>query len=290
MGNIDDIDSTNPITINTLGRNYTVNRYYNINILKENYTLMLTNNTNSTSIPFILKTEDIVISLLLAFIALGSFAGNTLVILSVATRKRLRTVTNCFVVSLAIADCLVSLLVLPLNIKLQLTGTWQLGIILCDLWISTDVMLCTASILNLCCISLDRYFAITRPLMYATKRSKRLALIMIANVWLLSVIITCPPIFGWQEEGRHLDDAQCYLIRDPGYIIYSAMGSFFIPLLVMSFVYVRIFMVAREREKRLKPYRRSFVNRGSHYTNINQHRPCQRNGVNEYNMVEVAAK
>ena len=265
---------------------YNFTDYHYIDSSKINLSWLLqdiSNVTNTSSLPFVLKTEDVVISVMLAFIALGSFAGNTLVILSVATKKRLRTVTNCFVVSLAIADCLVSLLVLPLNIKVQLTGSWKLGVILCDLWISMDVMLCTASILNLCCISLDRYFAITRPLMYATKRSKRLALIMIANVWILSAIITCPPILGWQEEGRHLDDTECYLIRNPGYIIYSAMGSFFIPLLVMSFVYVRIFMVAREREKRLKPYRRSFINRGPQYQNIVL-APCSsRDGLSVYN-------
>lgn len=202
---------------------------------------------------------------LLSLISLCAVFGNSLVIISVYRNRKLRTLTNCFVVSLATADLLVGLLVLPLSIKVEVTGTWRLGMPLCDLWISCDVMLCTASILNLCCISVDRFFAITRPLAYATKRSKKLALVMIAVVWVLSIIITCPTILGWREEGRGRQDLYCYLIKDPGYVIYSSLGSFYIPLIIMIFVYARILHVTRKRNKMLKPYCTTFVfdkNRG----------------------------
>ena len=123
---------------------------------------------------------------LLSLISLCAVFGNSLVIISVYCNRKLRTITNCFVVSLATADLMVGLLVLPLSIKVEITGTWGLGVILCDMWITFDVMLCTASILNLCCISLDRFFAITNPLVYATKRSKKLAVIMIGDLFINS--------------------------------------------------------------------------------------------------------
>lgn len=201
--------------------------------------------------------EKCLVSFVLGTIALSAVIGNVLIILAVWKYRRLRTVTNCFVVSLASADLLVSILVLPLNITVEVTGQWLFSGLLCDLWVSCDVLLCTASILNLCCISLDRYFAITKPLLYSTRRSKRLAIFMVGVAWGLAAIITCPPIFGWKEEGRDLANG-CALTRDPGYIIYSASGSFFIPLFVMLFVYARIYHVARKREKRLRPYWRSF--------------------------------
>ncbi|CAH0394701.1 unnamed protein product [Bemisia tabaci] len=76
--------------------------------------------------------------------------------------------------------------------------SWELGWLLCDIWISLDVCLCTASILSLCAISVDRYFAVTEPLNYSRRRrSKRLAACMILIVWLMAFTITCPPIFGW---------------------------------------------------------------------------------------------
>ncbi|XP_064601028.1 tyramine/octopamine receptor-like [Liolophura sinensis] len=201
----------------------------------------------------------ICVGFILCIIDVVALLGNVLVIVAVASTKRLKTVTNCFVVSLATADLLLSLSVMPLGIMVEMVGSWPLGAALCDMWISLDVLLCTASILNLCCISLDRYLAISRPLLYATKRSKRLALLMIFVVWCASVIVTCPPIFGWKEHGRYEHSNQCGLTKDPGYIIYSAMGSFFIPMLVMVFVYARIYKIVFDREKRLLPYRRSLL-------------------------------
>ena len=205
----------------------------------------------------------VIVGIILSSLALAACLGNILVVLSVCTNRRLRTVTNFYVVSLAISDLCVSILVMPLGIVVELTGKWLFGSVVCEIWVSCDVMLCTASILNLCCISLDRYFAITKPLVYSTKRSKRLALSMIAVVWVAAVAITCPPIFGWREKDRLDDSSFCTLTKDPGYIIYSSLGSFYVPLTVMVFVYIRIFIVAIKREKRLRPYKRNFVS-GSH--------------------------
>ena len=90
----------------------------------------------------------------LILIDLTTIVGNLLVVLAVMTTKSLHTVTNSFIVSLACADMLVAVLVMPLSIYTVIYNTWIFGNIICDLWISCDVMLCTASILNLCCISL----------------------------------------------------------------------------------------------------------------------------------------
>lgn len=73
---------------------------------------------------------------------------------------------------------------------------------------------------------LYRYFAITRPLAYAVKRSVRLALIMIGVVWLVSALITCPPIFGWNDRNQNSTD--CEYIADQGYVVYSALGMRFL--------------------------------------------------------------
>lgn len=218
-----------------------------------------TDNGNNTQVQEIDLLRCITVGIALSMIAVASFVGNLLVVLAIWTNRRLRTVTNCFVASLAMADLLVSLLVMPLHIVVELSGSWWFGFVVCDIWTSLDVLFCTASILNLCCISVDRYFAITRPLIYATKRSKKLALIMIAVVWVASTLITCPPIFGWQEKDRWRDDTVCVLTKDPGYIIYSSLGSFFVPMVIMLFVYAKIFRVTYERETRLQPYRRSVM-------------------------------
>jgi len=97
---------------------------------------------------------------------------------------------------------------------LQLNGEWSLGQQVCDMWTSLDVMLCTASILNLCAISIDRYFVITHPLQYATKRTPLRMAMMIVAVWALSALISVPALVVWKASPV---EGQCYLSQDLGY-------------------------------------------------------------------------
>ncbi|EPB80876.1 hypothetical protein ANCCEY_00078 [Ancylostoma ceylanicum] len=70
-----------------------------------------------------------------------------------------------------VTDLLVGLVVMPMSLlDLLHNHRWPLGKFLCGLWATSDVLLCTASILNLCVISLDRYMAITSPLKYPRTR------------------------------------------------------------------------------------------------------------------------
>lgn len=74
---------------------------------------------------------------------------------------------------------------------------WILGAILCDLWTSTDVLLCTSSILNFLIISIDRYLIINHPFKYAPLRKAKLQVLMISGVWVISSLVSLPPVFGW---------------------------------------------------------------------------------------------
>lgn len=165
-----------------------------------NTTLNKNSTTSTTLTPFWIQILTLTCMIL---IDISAFFGNLLVICAFFRTRRLQTVTNYFIASLAFADALVAIFVLPLSIYYyQRDRSWKLGLILCDLWVSSDVLLCTSSILNLTCISVDRYMAITRPLTYTAYRSKFLARVMILLVWIVSVVITCPPIFGWRDSNR----------------------------------------------------------------------------------------
>ncbi|XP_049957915.1 octopamine receptor-like [Schistocerca serialis cubense] len=130
-------------------------------------------------------------------------------------------------------------------------GKWHFGWQICQVWISLDVLLCTASILSLCAISVDRYLAVTQPLNYSRRRrSKKLALLMILVVWVLAVAITCPPILGWYDKTQS-KETECRYSRNQGYVIFSATGSFYLPLAVMLYVYARISCVIARRHSQL---------------------------------------
>ncbi|PNF21105.1 putative tyramine receptor 2 [Cryptotermes secundus] len=192
--------------------------------------------------------EAAVTALTLTSIILLTVVGNILVILSVFTHKPLRIVQNFFIVSLAVADLTVALLVLPFSVAVQILGRWEFGIHVCKLWLTCDVLCCTASILNLCAIALDRYWAITDPINYAQKRTLKRVLFMIGVVWVLSGVISSPPLIGWNDwpEVFH-NDTPCQLTSQQGYVVYSSLGSFFIPLFIMTVVYVEIFIATKRR-------------------------------------------
>ncbi|XP_043542709.1 D(2) dopamine receptor A-like [Chiloscyllium plagiosum] len=127
--------------------------------------------------------------------------GNVLVCLAVSRERALQTTTNYLIVSLAVADLLVATLVMPWVVYLEVVGEWRFGWVHCDIFVTLDVMFCTASILNLCAISIDRYMAVAMPMLYNTRySSKRRVTLMITMVWALSFAISCPLLFGLKNH------------------------------------------------------------------------------------------
>lgn len=119
---------------------------------------------NSTSPSTLLEEEapekstftSVIICLLCGLVILGTLFGNILVCVAVAVTRKLRTPSNSLIISLAFSDLLIAVAVMPFAAVLEVTGSWIFGQVVCDLWTSLDVLLCTSSILNLCVISIDR--------------------------------------------------------------------------------------------------------------------------------------
>ncbi|XP_060586334.1 5-hydroxytryptamine receptor 1A-like [Ruditapes philippinarum] len=175
--------------------------------------------------------------------------GNVLVIVAVISDKRLRKVGNVFIINLAVSDCLVGIFVSPLAITYDITSDWLLGNVMCDIWVSLDIISCTASILNLCAIAYDRYRAITEPMTYARQRTFSRAWCVVAFVWIYSFLIALPRFLGWRDEDEEAQDGNCFISREIGYTLYSTFGAFFLPLLFMIFFYYRIFCATCTRKK-----------------------------------------
>lgn len=127
----------------------------------------------------------------------------------------------------------------------EVLGKWPFGARVCDTWVAFDVLSCTASILNLCMISVDRYWAITRPLDYGVKRTPARMCCCVALVWISSACISLPPLLVLGNEHGQEGDEQCQVCQEFGYQIYATLGSFYIPLAVMAAVYYQIFQAAK---------------------------------------------
>ncbi|XP_015993681.2 D(4) dopamine receptor [Rousettus aegyptiacus] len=174
-------------------------------------------------------------------------AGNSLVCVSVAAERALQTPTNYFVVSLAAADLLLALLVLPLFVYSEVQGgVWLLSPGLCDALMAMDVMLCTASIFNLCAISVDRFVAVALPLRYNRQSGGGRQLLLIGATWLLSAAVAAPVLCGL-NDARGRDPAACRL-EDRDYVVYSSVCSFFLPCPLMLLLYWATFRGLRRWE------------------------------------------
>ncbi|XP_035273321.1 D(4) dopamine receptor-like [Anguilla anguilla] len=174
--------------------------------------------------------------------------GNVLVCLSVYTENALKTTTNYFIVSLAVADLLLAVLVLPLFVYSEFQGgVWALNMTLCDGLMTMDVMLCTASIFNLCAISIDRFIAVSVPLNYNRKYVDQRQIILLSGTWVLALAVASPVIFGINNV-PHRDPRECKL-EDDNYIIYSSVCSFFIPCPIMLLLYCGMFRGLRRWEE-----------------------------------------
>lgn len=152
---------------------------------------------SSTMIELLIKYS---IGSLLIFIIFMSISGNILVCVAIYTDRRLRKLGNLFLASLALADLFLASLVMTFAVANDLLGYWPFGESFCEIWIASDVMCCTSSIINLCAISLDRFIHIKDPLRYENWMTKKVILSSVTAIWLVSALVSFLPIsLGWHR-------------------------------------------------------------------------------------------
>ncbi|XP_054647502.1 alpha-1A adrenergic receptor-like [Dunckerocampus dactyliophorus] len=196
-------------------------------------------------------SRAIPLGLVLGAFIVFAIAGNILVILSVVCNRHLRTPTNYFIINLAIADLLLGTTVLPVSATQEILDYWVFGRIFCDIWAAVDVLCCTASIMSLCVISIDRYIGVSHPLQYPGIVTEKRALLAMLGVWVLSVVISIGPLLGWKQPPSP-DDTVCLITEEPFYALFSSLGSFYIPLVVILSMYCRVYIVAKRTTKNLE--------------------------------------
>ncbi|XP_071773403.2 histamine receptor H2a [Centroberyx gerrardi] len=206
-----------------------------------------------------MMSSEVVLAVSVSLLILLTIGGNVLVCLAVCASRRLRCLTNCFIVSLAVTDLLLGILVLPFSALNLLSDDWPLGPTFCNLYICMDVMLCTASILTLLAISVDRYLAVTMPLRYASLVLPwRVAVVMVC-VWTVSLALSFLPIqMGWntadgsvQNHGPGDPDRVCRFELNRSYVVTDSLLTFFLPLVAMCWTYLHILRIARAQAKRI---------------------------------------
>ncbi|XP_071228151.1 5-hydroxytryptamine receptor 6-like [Salvelinus alpinus] len=224
---------------------------------------------------------------MLTLIILMTACGNTLLITLVFAQRSLRNTSNCFLVSLFLSDLMVALVVMPPAMLNVLCGAWVLSPGFCPVWLCFDVMCCSASILNLCVISLDRYLLIISPLRYKQRMTLPRALLLVGGAWSLAALASFLPIkMNWHSLGHRSDhfpmhgagsanistypelslrypasyfqlspsdglSFQCRLRVTLPFALVASVLTFFLPSSAICFTYCRILLVARRQARRV---------------------------------------
>ncbi|XP_031557172.1 probable G-protein coupled receptor No9 [Actinia tenebrosa] len=196
------------------------------------------------------------ITTFLVLLILCTLVGNFLVIWNIFTTRRLRFSAFFFVASLAVADFLVGLVVLPISLAyhltFEMTGRWIFGSWTCKAWLLSNFWFCSASILNLCLVSWDRYVAVTSPLYYKVRISDTRVKTLIGMIWFLSFCLAIV-----LSTGIHLNSASSTKNCTVQSLnkIFTAIGVvfvFFLPAIFLGFVNTRVWLITRTHQKRIQ--------------------------------------
>ncbi|XP_033846511.2 trace amine-associated receptor 1-like [Periophthalmus magnuspinnatus] len=180
----------------------------------------------------------------LGTVAVVTMCGNMLVIFAVIYFRQLHAPTNYLVLSLAMADLLVGAIVLPFSILLFVSPCWNQHEILCRVRGGFDIMSCICSILNLCFISIDRYYAVCKPLSYRSKMNVYGTVVMVLITWAISVLCGIVMSVGGQKQ-----ETRCAFFQNLNLGVVAAVVAFYVPAIIMFTIYIKILFVAQRQAR-----------------------------------------
>ncbi|XP_042156496.1 adenosine receptor A2b-like [Oncorhynchus tshawytscha] len=201
--------------------------------------------------PDLVVSPNVVYMVAELIIATLSTVGNLLVCAAVGLNRKLRTVTNYFLVSLAVADICVGALAIPCAI-LTGVGVPRHNLYLCLLMLSVLIMLTQSSIFSLLAVAVERYVAIFLPFRYHTLMTPRNAILVILVTWVLAFLIGLVPLMGWHKTPP--DSGYCFFVFvvDMTYMVYfNFFACVLAPLVVMFLIYAKIFVTVKRQVRRI---------------------------------------
>ncbi|XP_061563468.1 adenosine receptor A1-like [Cololabis saira] len=184
-------------------------------------------------------------------IAFSSTLGNLLVCVAVGFNRKLRTVTNYFLVSLAVADVCVGTVAIPCAILTDM-GVPRDSLYLCLLMLSVLIMFTQSSIFSLLAVAVERYVAIFMPFRYHVLMTPRNAALVILATWVLAFLIGLVPLMGWHKAPPESGYCFFVFVVDMTYMVYfNFFACLLMPLLIMFLIYAQIFATVKRQVRRI---------------------------------------
>uniref|UniRef100_A0A8C4X3V5 G-protein coupled receptors family 1 profile domain-containing protein n=1 Tax=Erpetoichthys calabaricus TaxID=27687 RepID=A0A8C4X3V5_ERPCA len=192
---------------------------------------------------------SVLLYILACVLVVLTFCGNLVVIISISHFKQLHTPTNLLVLSLAVADFFVGVLIMPIMIIQSIETCWYFGEVFCFIYSFFLALLTTTSIINLAVIAIDRYIAICHPLTYSNKITVQIGAMAVAAIWISSITYTVTMILsGGNTEGVIGVDpcpGDCTSVFNSTWATIDLIYSFLLPVFIMVTLYAKIFLIAK---------------------------------------------
>ncbi|XP_002731735.2 galanin receptor type 1-like [Saccoglossus kowalevskii] len=175
--------------------------------------------------------------------------GNVLVLFSIQRCRRLQNVTNTFLASLATADLILIVIVIPFQTPTYFQWRWELGEFMCKALSYLTLLSSSCSVFMLTAMSVERYLVIVHPLLAKSMITMGRTRKVIVGVWLVAIIYSVPPLYFKKQLSWDFPNFTVYHtcttiwpsdVWGKAYSLYLLFGMYIIPFLVMYFCYARI--------------------------------------------------
>ncbi|XP_047198600.1 trace amine-associated receptor 13c-like [Hippoglossus stenolepis] len=186
-------------------------------------------------------------------VSVFTVALNLLNVLSLSLSRQLHTPTNILLLSLAVSDLLVGLLLMPGEI-LRMWSCWFLGDLVCSLYNYVSFIVTSASVGDMVLISVDRYVAICDPLRYGTRVTEGRVKVCVCACWLVSVFYNSIYVKDDLMRPGRLNSCygECLIVI--GYVAGAVdlVLTFVVPITVIVVLYTRVFVVAVSQARAMR--------------------------------------
>ncbi|XP_035242239.1 trace amine-associated receptor 7f-like [Anguilla anguilla] len=205
-----------------------------------------------------LTGADVLLYASVAVVVTLTVCGNLLVIISICHFKQLQTPTNFLLLSLAMSDFLVGVIVMPLYFTMLIDAQRCFDILYCTIFNVASYYLPCISIYNVALIAVDRYLALSNPFHYSMKMTVNVTLRIIAILWLYSLIYNMLLLYfngNITDMKANITCGECIVNVNTVWAIVDFISVFVLPCSIIIFIYLNIFAIAKKHANKIRSVR-----------------------------------
>ncbi|XP_036406029.1 trace amine-associated receptor 13c-like [Megalops cyprinoides] len=202
-----------------------------------------------------LTAVDVLMYSAAAAVVFLTVCGNLLVIISICHFKQLHTPTNLLLLSLAVADFLVGVTVMPFHFVMLIESHWCFDAVVCTIYNAASFYLTCVSIYNVACIAVDRYFALCNPFLYSTKMTVNLTLKIISLLWLYSMMYNVILLYfngNITDFENTICAGECSVYINDVWAVVDFILVFIVPCLTITIMYLKVFSIAKRHANTIR--------------------------------------